>query len=320
MSTDEQLIEQLRSLMRMAAADVEMPVGLLDGVAPRRIPRLWLPGAGALLAGLSTTVALAVAVLLVLLLGHSRSPLSRGAASPPTAATGPSSLADLRAELAILRRPQRPTDKIPAWGVRAEQRPNCSNCLNFPKLRPRDSRLLTTINLPKRAAANGRVERVYLVLGAVPRRWQTTRFLSGWHQRGRNARGLHLSLLGITTKNSFEAQPTDVLLNYSLQPMPAQALTPRDVLITSYETVGLVPDGVTRVRWELANPGQAAPKTVYPTVRGNVALAPWTPAPRSTALINEQSLVGATWYGPDGRVIANYSMTMRQLDRAHGAQ
>jgi hypothetical protein len=39
-------------------------------------------------------------------------------------------------------------------------------------------------------------------------------------------------------------------------------MTPRDVIITSFGTVGVVPDGVTRVKWELSNPGQAKPVTV----------------------------------------------------------
>jgi hypothetical protein len=95
--------------------------------------------------------------------------------------------------------------------------------------------------------------------------------------------------------------------------MPAELLTPRDVMITSRATVGLVPDGVTRVRWELANPGQRKPVTVYPRVHGNLAFSPWTPAPPSTSLLNEQWLVGATWYGPGGRVLASFSIDLTQI-------
>jgi len=85
------------------------------------------------------------------------------------------------------------------------------------------------------------------------------------------------------------------------------------VLITSLATVGVVPDGVTRVKWELDNPGQRTPTSVYPRVQGNVAIAPWTPAPRSTSLINDQFLTGATWYGADGRVIAHFSIPASEL-------
>jgi hypothetical protein len=100
-------------------------------------------------------------------------------------------------------------------------------------------------------------------------------------------------------------------------PVPAQPLTPRAVMITSIATVGVVPDGVARVRWELVNPGQATPATVYPRVHDNVAIAPWTPAPRATRLINEQLLAGATWYAADGHVIATFNQ-LAEIERAYG--
>jgi len=102
--------------------------------------------------------------------------------------------------------------------------------------------------------------------------------------------------------------------------VPAELLTPRAVMITSFATIGVVPDGVTRVKWELDNPGQTKPATVYPRVHGNVAVAPWTLAPRSTAMINEQLLVGATWYGADGRTIATFSDDLAQVNKAYGGR
>ncbi len=88
-------------------------------------------------------------------------------------------------------------------------------------------------------------------------------------------------------------------------------------MITGVATIGVVPDGVTRVRWELDNPGQTKPTTVYPRVHGNIAIAPWTPAPPSTRLINEQWLASDTWYGADGRVIARFG-DLAQIDMAAG--
>ena len=314
MITDDQLIDRVRTSMRSATTDVYVPPGLLDGIAPsgRRRPRV--PSAGGLFSGLAAVTAVVVAAVAIVLLGHGRTP-NIPAVAPPTA--GPTTLIELRTELSVLRRPQRATDRLPAWGVAAEQRVNCSNCLNVSKLLARQSRLVTTIELPATDRADGRGARVYLVLGTVARAWQHG-LASGWHQGEKAGRGLHLSLVGLTTKRSREAQPTDVLLNYAGLPMPAPALTPRDVLITSRASVGLVPDGVTRVKWELANPGQTSPVAVFPRVRGNVATAPWTPAPRYTSLINEQLLVGATWYGPDGRVIARFSVSMAEINRAYG--
>jgi hypothetical protein len=233
--------------------------------------------------------------------------------------TSADTLPELRSELAILRRPQLAADKLPAWGIAAEQRQNCSACLNVAKVMPRETRLLTTIRIPRSHAELGRgPERIYLVVGSVPRAWGDGR-ISGWRQRGRAIDGLHLSLVGITSKHSPSAQPIDEVLNSVSLPVPAQTLNPRVVIITEFATVGVVPDGVTRVKWELDNPGQGTPITVYPRVHGNVAITPWTPAPRSTSLINEQNLAGATWYGPDGRVIATFSVGSSLIDKAHSA-
>jgi DNA-directed RNA polymerase specialized sigma24 family protein len=53
--------------------------------------------------------------------------------------------------------------------------------------------------------------------------------------------------------------------------------------------------------------------------RSTLPDAPWTPAPTSTRLINEQLLAGATWYGPGGRVIAKFSISAAEINRAHSA-
>jgi hypothetical protein len=317
MVTDERFVEGLRELMRAAVDEVHPPAGRLDGVAPARRWHLRAPSLGNLLAGVAIATAIAVAALALVLLTRGRNHLPQSSTLSPAAAASPTSLAQLQSALAILRRAQRPDDKIPAWGIAAEERIKCSNCLNVAELIPRESRLLATISL-QRPYGNLRRERVYLVLGTVPESWQHG-LNSGWHQ-GRKARGaLHLSLVGLGLKDTPHIeQPIDELLNSAQLPLPIQALTPRDVLITSFETVGVVPDGVTRVKWELANPGQRTPVTIYPRVRGNVASAPWTRAPRYTSLINEQLLVGATWYGPNGRVVASYATTTHEIDRAHG--
>lgn len=162
-------------------------------------------------------------------------------------------------------------------------------------------------------------ERVYLVIGTVPKTWGRG-LISGWRQSAGTIGGLHLSLVGFTNDRTRGAQPVDEVLNPASLAMPAETLTPQAVLITSLATVGVVPDGVTRVKWELDNPGQRTPITVYPRVHGNVAIAPWTPAPRSTSLINEQLVVGATWYGADGRVLATFSVSTAAVDRAHSPQ
>lgn len=313
MITDEQLTERLRESMNTAVADVFPPDGLLEGVTPARGRCLRLPSLGGVVAIVATGFAAGVAVLALIVLGHARTPATQTIAPVTQPAPEASSLAALRAELAILRRPQRASDKLPRWETAAEEREHCSNCLNVATLIPRETRLLATIRTPP--GESGRIaERFYLVVGNVPSDWGTG-LASGWRQRGRAIEGPHLSLVGFTVQRSPFVQPADELLNYSGSPMPAGLLTPRDVMITSRATVGVVPDGVTRVQWKLANPGQRKAVTVYPRVHGNLALSPWTPAPPSTGLLNEQWLVGATWYGPGGRVIASCSIDLAQIDK-----
>ena len=185
------------------------------------------------------------------------------------------------------------------------------------------TRLVATIHVPRRDGAGP--ERIYLVLGRVPRSWGIQGHVpgsvgdilySGWRQRAPALGALHLSLVGLTKRQPHIQGPADELLNPVKVPMPIEALTPRSVIITSFATVGVVPDGVARVKWELANPTQKTPVTVYPRVRGNTATAPWTPAPASTRLLNEQYLVGATWYASDGHVVASFGVSMAQVNSA----
>ncbi len=316
MNPDEQLIERLRASMNSATADVFAPRDLLDGIPPVRRHHSWRPSASGLVVAVATVSALVVAIVAIILLGHPRTALTTTVGPAIHAGPGATSLPALRSQLAILRRPQRAIDRIPGWGITAEQRRNCSNCLNVAKLRPRETRLLATVHLPHADRAAGRgPERIYLVLGTVPRIWGDGR-ISGWRQHGRAIAGLHLSLVGLVSRRSAMAQPLDLVINPLPVAMPAPALTPRSVIIGSFVSVGVVPDGVTRVRWDLANPGQTKPIAVYPRIRGNVAIAPWTPAPASTRLINEQLLVGATWYRADGHVMASFKDSLAQINRA----
>jgi hypothetical protein len=305
MTPDEELTDRLRSSLRVATADVFHRSDLLDGIAPRPTRWLPLPRTEGLAGMIAAASAIAVALFAVIALSHSHSRTAPPVAPLNQSADKPTSLPALRSQLAILRRPQRHADKLPAGGVTAERRPDCSSCLNVVKVLGRETRLLTTLQIPHADTADGRGdERVYLVLGTVPARWGNG-LISGWRQHGPAIRGLHMTLVGLSRRSAYAA-PLDELLNSVQIPMPAAALTPRDAMITSFATIGVVPDGVTRVKWELTNPGQRKPAIVYPRVRGNVATAPDTPAPVSTRLGNEQWLAGATWYGSDGQVIASF--------------
>jgi hypothetical protein len=227
-------------------------------------------------------------------------------------------LPELRGALSILRRPQGGIDRMPAWALTDEERQACSNCLNIPKLIPSATRLLTTIKVPAAMAkGDGGLhgpERVYLVLGNLTKSWRVkssqknqipATTMNGWHQRGSELSGLHLSIVGFVRYKPHFEQPIDSALNLMETTMPAQTLTPEDVMIGQFGSVGVVPDGVTRVRWELINPGQAHPVPVYPRIQDNVATAPITRSHAKVGLGNEQYLASAVWYGAGGKVIAS---------------
>jgi hypothetical protein len=73
---------------------------------------------------------------------------------------------------------------------------------------------------------------------------------------------------------------------------------PRNVTSGLLYTVGVVPDGVSGVRWVFRSrpvrAGESDTLTIHPMVHNNVAVAP---------VIGQGRLVEATWYGPNGRTI-----------------
>jgi hypothetical protein len=79
-------------------------------------------------------------------------------------------------------------------------------------------------------------------------------------------------------------------------------------------TVGLIPDGVARVKWMFTGAGfriaHPHPVTVVPTVVNNVAVAPVIPG--------EGPLAGAVWYSRHGQIIGSASsdaQTRQQLQQ-----
>jgi hypothetical protein len=80
---------------------------------------------------------------------------------------------------------------------------------------------------------------------------------------------------------------------------PARLDNPRAVASGLIYTIGVVPDGVTSVRWIFRSLAHARGKPVklviHPMVRNNVAIAPVIGRPRR--------LVSATWYGQGGRPV-----------------
>ncbi|MFZ0039768.1 MAG: hypothetical protein WAK93_00550, partial [Solirubrobacteraceae bacterium] len=248
MVSDEQLIESLRSSMRAAVADVYPPPDLVAAASKARRRLAWAPRMSVLVPTGAVLVTLVVAGLAIALL-HGRGHDNQANSPATQAANTPDTIATLQSELAVLRRPQRRADHAPAWAITAEEHPHCSNCLTLDKINLRQTRLLTTIPLHQRSDRPGHL-RVYLIVGSIPRG------ASGWRQHGPALTGVHVDLLVLPTRGHRLDQPLTPF-NHGDQPLPAAALTPRNVVIGQTATVGVVPDGVSRVKWELSNPGQA---------------------------------------------------------------
>jgi len=189
----------------------------------------------------------------------------RGAPALSNQASG-SSLAALEAKLAILRRPQTPGDRTYSRYIRAPG-----------SLIAKLARLATTVD-----TAGGRT-RVYLLV----------------RQRSRFA-----SLVAVDPDGQVEGE-TGPVTAATLKPnaVGASGLIVRGIGIERNRglSIGLVPDGVTRVKWIFTGSDFGVldphPVTVYPELHGNVAVASIRP--------DEGPLASAVWYGVGGRVIAS---------------
>lgn len=228
--------------------------------SPRR--RVYLVRRGGLSVALGIGVALAVVAVAVLALRH-RAPAPQQPA-PPTA----SGLAALEAKFAVLRRPQ-----TVAEAAYARRFPGSSVIRKL-------TRLATTV-----PTAAGPV-RVYLLVFRLP-----------------HARAPFLVAGAIDSRGQPQGGSGEVTAS-ALMPgtVGAGARVPglgRDP--NRGVAVSVVPDGVVRVKWIFTGAAYGVldprPVTVYPTVRGNVAVAPVVPG--------QGPLERAVWYAAGGTVIAS---------------
>jgi hypothetical protein len=248
---------------------------------------------------------------------HHHPPLTAPAVPANPAQPLVTTISALKVELSILRRPQTAADRLPAWAVAEEQREGCSNCFNVPRLLLGETRLIGTVRTPPASEGtnfgHNNPEHIYLVVGIGQYVWH-------YGKPGlpvtRVTTGLHADVVGFSARQEFMKsplkghkpsvleEPLDQALDGARLPMPTTPLAPAEVAITQYGMFGIVPDDVTKVRWELIDPGQWRPITVYPTIKDNVAYAPTLNAPKGLGLGDEQDLASAVWYGADGKVIA----------------
>jgi len=227
---------------------------------------------------LASGTAIVSSVLVVCVVAIGALTLGRGAA--PQGASATQGVGGLLKRLAVLRRPQTAADR------------------SYPYLAPglQGRAGVITRNLTRLAAttssATGPV-RVYVIVRKFPAR---PRF-------GR---------AGLLTVNAFAVDAHNQLagatgpLTAAMIGTPGNAgsrLIPSKLGISSSTgvTVGIVPDGVVRVKWVFSGAGfgitHAREVTVYPLVRQNVAVAAITSG--------QGPLAHATWYGARGQVLAS---------------
>ena len=315
MTTDEQLIERIQSSMNAEVAGLVPPRELLEAIEAPRARGLRLPSLGAAVAALGSAGAVAIAVVALAVIGHGSSPagsrVSSGSNRPsPLPAGVAAEVRALEAELAILRRPQTAADKLPKWAA-SQAAIEVANGPVGAQLIPGLTRFIATEPSP---IGRG-VERVYMVVEigkptgprlvgigkpTGPRLVgigkPTRPRLVGIGQLFAHdpSQELHVWVIGLTRGVS------EVVSSPGLVPPPADIPLSPAVMLLDSGGIGVVPDGVTRVKW-VYEPWGYKPVALYPTIHGNVAID------RRFPIEGPPLLRSATWYGAGGKVIASYS-------------
>jgi hypothetical protein len=232
---------------------------------------------GGVLTGLGAGASIAVVILAIVLLGHTRPRPVRDGVSliPPSARS-------LVAQLAVLRRPQTAMDKTGPEGL--------LRILNFSadqkdRIAPQLTRLLATL-----PGISGGTERVFLVITVPP----------ATSDRSVATGRAFASLATVSTRSGQSSGGTPAAVFYTrMSSAPSSA--------GGYDTT-IVPDGVTAVRWDFdGQPGAVThPQalTLYPTVRSNLAFAP--------ARRDQGDPARITWYGPHHRILKTINGPFRQ--------
>jgi hypothetical protein len=217
----------------------------------------------------------------------------------------------LVARMAVLRRPQSAADRLPA-SIIAQEAGSGGRLRIIPSL----TRLAATVHAGPGPLAT---VQIFVVVG--------------------KSRGYRSD---VATALEVAGQPGHRYLLYSATVVDTKTaaatggLTPSAVSYNAgvrrkeWLDVGVVPDGVSRVKWVYPRPGEPpyrkkrghpglivanpaavrAGIAVYPTVENNVAV------PKAGTL---GGLMSATWYRPDGRVIASYNEIAAQRAAAEQA-
>jgi hypothetical protein len=245
------------------------------GSAKRRAALTRLPSAGSVMVAISTVTALAIAILAIALLSHSRSRVQPG--------TAPAQ--QLTAKLAVLRRPQTAADMLPGrLHIRNPQGTIIPRLTRLVRTLP-DARLFLVVTTPNAHSNPIWSSRLGDQVAVVE--------ISGSHA----TQTVPIPAADLTNANEV----ADITLG---------GLGARTLRDDYY--VGIVPDGVARVRWTFANSRFQPGTTLDASVASNVAVArarPDTPPP----------VLRAAWYAPDGQRVATSNRALLAAQAAHDA-
>jgi hypothetical protein len=294
MRSDEQLIERIRGAMEAHVRDVAPPAELLVAslrLAPsapaRRAGGLRRLRVGAVVPVLAGLAAVAIAVVALTSFSHGRpaaggpgrlgGPASLPFTAPP--AGTPARAAGVVGRLAVLRRPQRAGDSPPRVLVR-----RMTGVYGRGVLVSRLTRLAQTV-------VAGRW------LGGAPRTAIYVYVIVARPPSSRRADRVRPVLLAAEPGRALSVLPGPPDITSGVDPDPAGlghdlVGTPAFVLSSAGVHAGVVPDGVTSVRWVYDG------GTVHPSVRNNVAVY--------VSRRDLGHLHRATWYDARGRVVASF--------------
>jgi hypothetical protein len=285
--TDEQLVERIKSSLKAEVANVRPPADLLARIRLEYAadehepgpPLRWLPrpSLSGVISALAAGLAVAVAVLAIVLIGHYQ------ATSRPSA-TVPAQARPLVSLLAVLRRPQTAADRgLPAWAIRGQ---------TFGDSRQNPLPTLTRLAATLPGLPSGGV-RIFLIV-------QPATSLKSSNPRGPSRLGVGARVAALIVSHTGEDGTHSVTAAQLYQPVNMFPGTGPGLFQGPGYNVGIVPDGVMRVRWVFDGRYAFAKKhrrpfAIYPAVHNNVAIA---------RIVRNQGFVSSvTWYGANGRVI-----------------
>jgi hypothetical protein len=227
---------------------------------------------GGVLAGFGAAAGVAVVILAIALLGHTRPRVADQPAPVPAGA------GSLRAQLAVLRRPQTGADRAGTTAVLGTM--NVSANLGQ-QIKPDLTRLMAILPATGSARSSGQHERVFLIVASPTRS----------ARRPAGARRPVASIATVSTPKATGAGAAPTAVFYT-------RATAFPTSGGGYETA-IVPDDVARVRWNFdgqnGRAGPRRPTTVFAAIRDNLAYAP--------ASRDQGQVTRVTWYGANGQIL-----------------